>query len=310
LIFADGSRFDRCLFRANRAHTGGALWLAGDTTISNCLFAGNEAYRVSVGPHDYGGYAGAIMAYTANVTVTGCTLHANRARSTGGVYVGFNSTARVTNSILWSNIANEEDQKPLDPQIGGASPFTIRYSCVRDLLTPIPGEDPPDPTKFPGCVVVDPLFVNERGADNVAGTADDDLHLLRDSPCLDAGDNAEIPAAARLDFAGVGRRHDVMSKADTGVGHAPITDMGAYELAPEFVAAFTSEVPGESRLEWTPLGSGWHYTVEWSADLAAGHWQALPPADRWPITATSTVLETSSFGPRAFFRVSPALIHP
>ncbi len=64
---------------------------------------------------------------------------------------------------------------------------------------------------------VDPLFVDADGADNVPGTADDDLHLSASSPCIDAGDPVTTLAE---DIEGNPR--------PAGSGY----DMGAYEHQP------------------------------------------------------------------------------
>ena len=39
-----------------------------------------------------------------------------------------------------------------------------------------------------------PLFVDPDGLDNVPGTEDDRLDLRAGSPCIDAGDNTQVPA--------------------------------------------------------------------------------------------------------------------
>ena len=75
------------------------------------------------------------------------------------------------------------------------------------------------------------------------GTEDDDYTLLRFSPCIDAGDNAEIPpdrldadqdgdTAERLpiDLEGAPRRADDIDVADSGAGIAPQVDIGALEF--------------------------------------------------------------------------------
>ncbi|MCW5554118.1 MAG: hypothetical protein KIS67_18425 [Verrucomicrobiae bacterium] len=307
VVFGAGSRIDRCVFRQNRAHNGGALWIAAQTTVANCLLVGNEAYRVSSGEYDYGGYAGTIYAAAGTNLITGCTLHANKARSTGGVWVGMGETT-IANSILWSNTATEEDAKPTDAQFNGSP--KLRHSCIRNLLDPIPGEDPPDPAKYPGCITTAPLFVNERGPDNVAGNADDDLRLLPNSPCLDAGNNSYIQNWAQLDLDGAFRRHDTAGIPDTGAGSAPITDMGAYELAPALISTLTQSSAEELRLDWTSLGAGWHYTVEWADSLAGPDWQPLPPANQWPVTNTNAGFNATALGTNGFFRVAAGLIHP
>jgi hypothetical protein len=69
-----------------------------------------------------------------------------------------------------------------------------------------------------------------------------DLRLRSDSPCIDAGDNAAVPADAAdldgdgnrtepmpFDLAGMLRFVDIPAVLDTGSGTPPIVDMGAYE---------------------------------------------------------------------------------
>jgi hypothetical protein len=63
---------------------------------------------------------------------------------------------------------------------------------------------------------VDPLFVNQAGGD---------FHLLGTSPCIDAGDNASIPAGLTKDYDGKPRIWD--GNRD-GIA---VVDMGAYELS-------------------------------------------------------------------------------
>jgi hypothetical protein len=98
------------------------------------------------------------------------------------------------------------------------------------LLEQIPGEDPPDPANFPGCIDVDPLVADAAGADGIPGTIDDDVRLSNVSPCIDAGDNARIPAWVAADLDDHGRRFDDPQTPDSGAGSPPIVDMGAYEF--------------------------------------------------------------------------------
>ena len=104
-----------------------------------------------------------------------------------------------------------------------------------------------DPTGTNGNISADPKFVSASpGLDGIWGTADDtfaDLHLLPGSPCIDAGNNADVPADTAdldgdgnttepvpFDLAGGSRFADDPYTADTGAGTAPIVDMGAYEF--------------------------------------------------------------------------------
>ena len=60
-----------------------------------------------------------------------------------------------------------------------------------------------------------------------------DLHLSAGSPCIDAGDNTAVPTGIVTDLDGNARFRDDPSVPDTGVGPAPVVDMGAYEFAPD-----------------------------------------------------------------------------
>jgi hypothetical protein len=68
-----------------------------------------------------------------------------------------------------------------------------------------------------GNIDADPLFVDPDGPDDATGTLDDNLRLLPDSPCIDAGDPDFWPGEGATDLD----------------GHARVlcdrVDMGAYE---------------------------------------------------------------------------------
>lgn len=70
-------------------------------------------------------------------------------------------------------------------------------------------------------VLGDPRFVN-----GAAG----DFHLQPGSAAIDAGDNSAIPVAVTADLDGLGRRFDDPATADSGLGAAPIVDIGVYEF--------------------------------------------------------------------------------
>ncbi|MCD6400346.1 MAG: DUF11 domain-containing protein, partial [Anaerolineales bacterium] len=78
-----------------------------------------------------------------------------------------------------------------------------------------------------GNIDSDPLFVDPDGADDTAGTTDDNLRLSLPSPAIDAGNNYSVTVTTDLD--GNPRFVDISSITDTGNGTAPIVDMGAYE---------------------------------------------------------------------------------
>ncbi len=225
LIHADGGAIKNSIFRSNWAMAGGAVYSFGDTDFSNCLFASNEAKRFSVAPYDFGGFGGAIVAGGIS-NITNCTFHANKSRNVGGVWASPDVT--ITNSILWTNIATEVGAPLIDQQIQG-NPM-IRNSCIRGLFQPLPGEDPPDPTNFPGTLDMDPIFVDVDGADGILGNADDDIRLSFGSPCIDAADNTAVPTDITADIDGNPRYFDDPTTVDNGVGPAPVVDMGAFEF--------------------------------------------------------------------------------
>lgn len=213
-----------CEFRNNTANAGAGLQTWDPTTVINCLFHHNTAYShdLSGGASD-GGYGAGICLYSFQPDVAS-VINSTIAHNTGQEGVGLqslaNSSFTLQNSIVWGNIANGQDVDPLNAQIRGNR--SIRHCCVQDLLTPIPGEDPPDPANYPGCIVIDPLFESVGSGD---------FKLVAGSPCIDSGRNSYVPVGVTNDLAGRARFLDDPDVSDTGVGTAPIVDMGAYERA-------------------------------------------------------------------------------
>lgn len=120
----------------------------------------------------------------------------------------------VSNSILWQNSGG-------GPQITG--PVTVSYSNVQGGY---PGM---------GNLNLDPKFINANAGD---------FRLTSTSPCIDAGDNSLVPSDSSdvdededrteltpRDLFGFDRFVDLLAKPDSGVGSAPIIDMGASEFS-------------------------------------------------------------------------------
>jgi hypothetical protein len=218
-----------CTFRHNSANAGAGLQTWDPATVINCLFHGNFAYS-----HDFsggggdGGYGAGICIYSFQPDVV-TLINSTIAHNTGGEGVGVqslgNSNIVVQNSIIWGNVATGQDVSPINAQIRGD--WSARYSCIQDLLTPVSGEDPPDPANYPGCIVANPQF---------KGVASGDFRLSQGSPCVDAGRNTYVPAGVVTDLEGGGRFVDDPGVADTGLGTPPIVDIGAYEYAPPPIA--------------------------------------------------------------------------
>jgi hypothetical protein len=202
-----------CTFRGNTATTapdgwGGALLNGYFTTtaVTNCAFAANAANR-----------GGAIFNHFAsNPFIASCTLAGDTAPEGASVFSIRQSTAVMAGCVIWGI-----------PSGGGGvidgEPITVRYSCVRGGYAGT------------GNVTTDPLLVRlpAPGPDGRWGTDDDDpgdLSVAPGSPCIDAGDNTAVPPAITTDLAGRPRFRDDPSTPDTGVGPAPVVDIGAYEL--------------------------------------------------------------------------------
>ncbi len=208
-----------CRFLGNQATggSGGGIYNLdqSDPTFVNVLFSGNSA----------GQYGGAMAnnsgcdPHLVNVTLSGNSA-GNSGDSISSVGSSFPS---ASNSVLWGNTP---DQIYNDL----TSAISLSYCDVAG--------------GYDSCLDLDPLFIDADGADDILGTADDDLRLAADSPLIDAGYNGALPADSvdldgdgdtaeiiSIDLAGAPRVLDVAAAADTGPGPVPIVDLGAYEGA-------------------------------------------------------------------------------
>ncbi len=105
----------------------------------------------------------------------------------------------------------------------------IDHSCIQGLTGLLGGI---------GNIGDDPLFVDPGYWDD-GGIPDfpwadrwveGNHRLTSGSPCVDAGDNGAVPASVTTDLDGNPRFFGDPLTPDTGVGTAPIVDMGAYEF--------------------------------------------------------------------------------
>ena len=209
-----------CSFLRNDGEKGGGVFntLAGDITYFNCEFIANSVVDLdpAVG---VGGRGGAIMnRIDVNCNLYNCTIAFNTAEEIGGgIMNGLRSTLVIANSIIWGNLDDGID--PMTSQIADEmSTASANQSCIQVIPAFVTGS---------GNITIDPDFVDPIGPDTIVGTGDENLRLLATSLCLDGGDNSFL-SCIETDLDGLDRFVDD-PVADSGIGAAPLVDMGAYE---------------------------------------------------------------------------------
>ncbi len=208
-------------FVGNHAQQGGAFRSSGPTTtFVNCIFSGNT------------GSLGAALYTGSGSIIDNCSISGNAAGGNGGGVYAFGALI-VVNSILWGNSDSGGSDETAQIYVGSSGTPSADYCCIQGYSG----------TYGFGNIASDPLFADADGPDDVMGTPDDDLSIIIGSPCIDAGDNAAVPAD-ELDLDSDGdvteptphdrlalpRFRDDPFVPDTGSGARPVVDMGAYEF--------------------------------------------------------------------------------
>src|SRR5262249_39895660 len=140
---------------------GGALF--DPTSVSDCVFFQNSAK-----------FGGAIYVDDAAATIETSTFVGNdAARDGGGVHVARSAIA-VRDTILWANQDSGGSDESAQLHVASAGSATIDFCCVTGLTGALGGT---------GNFADDPRLVD---------AASGDVHLLGDSPCIDAGDPAFV----------------------------------------------------------------------------------------------------------------------
>ena len=198
------SAFTNCTFFDNHASQGGGAIsnIDGSPIFTNCLFSGNVAAN-----------AGGAMINEGSGTATllNCTFVSNSVQGsfTGGIYQYEDSISTVINCVLWGNSddGGTDESAQLGMDQGGA--VIVDYSCIQGLTGALGGT---------GNIGSDPLLADPDGPDDIPGTADDDLHLLDGSPCINTGTNDD-PNLPALDFEGEPRIQQC--RVDMGADESP-----------------------------------------------------------------------------------------
>ena len=242
-----------CRFCGNTTNnSGGAIRNANQSNLNlvNCIFSANSVTNID-------SFGGAIENYNSDPTVINCTLYLNYAdKDGGGIYNRSGSEPNLTNCILEANLdthGTAEDESAQICQESSRDKPVVNYCCIMGLTGDLGGE---------GNFDSDPRFQDPDGPDMLAGTEDDNLRLLTDSPCIDAGDNGAVPAGIKTDIDGVNRFTDVPAITDTGKGMAPIVDIGAAELCPLWLLPDSSSV----RQDWEQAGRPFCWCAPYQCD--------------------------------------------
>jgi parallel beta-helix repeat protein len=189
-----------CQFINNFSANGGAMWNeASSPTIINCTFTGNTTsfFGGAMDNSDsnptlincafignQASWGGGIASDGGSPTLINCTFTGNTAWfEEGGGIANYGGGLTLSNCILWSDSGGE---------IYNSGDAAVSYS---DIAGGFPGE---------GNIDADPLL-------------DADCHLQPGSPCIDAGNSADVPDEVRIDLDGKPRIRGAS------------VDVGAYE---------------------------------------------------------------------------------
>ncbi len=195
---------------------GGSIYNTGVLLIDNSTLAQNT-----------GLFGGAIFNSSASTaTITNSLISGNLANSTGGG-IRNRGTLNLINTTVAGNFASVT---------GGGIANAGTYTTVLSNSI-VYGNEAPTSNNVDAAVSgsnnslvgVDPLFVGPLDASATAPTTGGDYRLGNLSTAIDAGDNTLLPGAVTLDLDGNPRRYNDTNVPDSGVGPAPIVDIGAYE---------------------------------------------------------------------------------
>ncbi|GAI50869.1 unnamed protein product, partial [marine sediment metagenome] len=170
---------------------GGGIYvdIEGLCLIYNSIISGNTA--------NYKG--GGIYCYNdSSITVTGCTITGNSAKvNGGGIYSRSGTSILLTNSIVWGNADSSGTGQSAQIYDEGDGMLDIWFSCIQDGNSDdanIPfGEEKFNIDDDP-CFVLpgywghaDDTNIPVEPMDPNAVWVEGDYHLLRSSPCIEAG---------------------------------------------------------------------------------------------------------------------------
>ncbi len=249
--------YERCLFKGNTAARAGALevFSTNGVLVNNCVFTGNTATG--------SGGGGAIWVGTGgDPRIRNCTIIGNTStvNAVAGLRNQAATNATVVNCIFWDNTGPGGAQAAGN-QVNAAT--VVTHSIVQGGFAGT------------GNLSADPGLLDLVGGDFSPTSA---------SPGIDAGDSSAVPAGALLDYAHQPRLADVLSVADTGIGPAPVVDIGAREFPSAWLDLGSSlaGTSGDPTLELTG-------TLSAGSALGVSLAQALGNSPAWFVLGLSAL---------------------
>lgn len=219
------ARVESCTIVNNTAHGaggGGAVFtIFSDSIYANCVLLAN---------HADGGGGGVLADNIANVAFHNCAIVGNTSTTrAAGVYefskVG--DTYAFINTVVWGN-RSQESLAPLNENMVSESGNFALYDTIVERAF----EHPVAAFDISRVLDADPVFADPVGPDGIAYSGDEDLRAGPGSAMIDNGASFRVPPWLTTDLDAKPRRIDAAWVPDTGVGPAPIVDIGPYEAGP------------------------------------------------------------------------------
>jgi hypothetical protein len=214
---------NNCVITNNSAALGGGIAIANTETapvISGCLVTANTAmvggggiYCNGASPQikncvitaNFTSSGGAMYSHNAGEpTITNCTISANNASNlAGGIYCYRASNLLLNNSILWADTAPSASEIMVG-NLGAPTSIQIAYCDIQGLDQNVWYDTDCTVNWGEGNIDADPLFDNAVVASSSTVTTGvvSDYHLLKWSPCIDAGDPTSATGPDETDIDG------------------------------------------------------------------------------------------------------------